>query len=31
MPGDERWNMFEIMLFLAGAICIFGAAALIPG
>jgi hypothetical protein len=28
MPGDETWGMFEIMLFLASAICIFIAAAM---
>jgi hypothetical protein len=28
MPGDEAWGMFEIVLFLASAVCIFTAAAL---
>ena len=28
MLGDETWGMFEIVLFLAGAICIFAASAL---
>jgi hypothetical protein len=28
MPGDETWGMFEIVLLLAIAICIFTAAAL---
>jgi hypothetical protein len=28
MPGDETWGMFEIVLLLAVAICIFTATAL---
>jgi hypothetical protein len=28
MPGDETWGLFEIVLLLAIAICIFTAAAL---
>ena len=28
MPGDETWGMLEIALFLASAVCIFGAAAM---
>jgi hypothetical protein len=28
MPGDETWGFIEIMLFLAGAICILTAAAM---
>jgi hypothetical protein len=28
MPGDETWGMFEIVLLLAIAICIFISAAL---
>jgi hypothetical protein len=28
MPGDEKWGMVEILLFLASAICIFTAAAM---
>jgi hypothetical protein len=28
MPGDETWGMFEILLFVASAVCIFSAAAL---
>ena len=28
MPGDETWGMFETVLLLAGAICLFTAAGL---
>ena len=28
MPGDQPWRTFEILLFLAGAVCIIAAAAL---
>ena len=28
MPGDETWGMFEIVIFLVGAICIVTAAAM---
>jgi hypothetical protein len=32
MPGDETWGMFEIAVFLVGAICIVTAAVLaVPG
>jgi hypothetical protein len=27
MPGDQPWKTLEILLFIAGAICIFAAAA----
>jgi hypothetical protein len=28
MPGDEKWGLLEISLFLAGALCIITAAAM---
>jgi hypothetical protein len=28
MPGDEKWGLIEISLFLVGAICIITAAAM---
>jgi hypothetical protein len=28
MPGDEKWGALEIVLLLAGALCIFTAAAM---
>jgi hypothetical protein len=32
MPGDETWGIFEILLFLVGAICIVSATVLaVPG